>query len=135
MPRASSPPELSLPKPVLGWIYNHARKNFWRVAPWYEIDDLINDGIMKAYECLDRYGIPGEDIDPPHFMSLVKTSFHNHIGDLLRHSRGEQEVTNKIGDLAGQMTETQFLDRVVSLDHADQKLASFITKMPEMLRR
>lgn len=125
-----------LPAPVVGWIYNHATKNFWRVASWYELDDLVQDGLMKAYGCLERYGIPGVDIDPPHFMALVKSAFHNHIGDLLRHSRPEQELTSHVGDMAADNeTEGGYLDRASEPESPAQELAAFISGMPEALRR
>lgn len=124
-----------LPKSIVGWVYNHATKNHWRVAAYMELDDLIQDGLMKAYECLDKYGTPGVDIDPPHFMALVKTAFYNHIGTLLRKSRAEQEVTSLIGDLAGEATETRYLDSHAEPTEPLQDLVSIITSMPETLRK
>jgi hypothetical protein len=50
---------VKLPASVAGWIRNHSVKNYWRVAGWYELDDLVQDGILKAYQCIDRYGVPG----------------------------------------------------------------------------
>ena len=131
----SSSNDYGLPKPIIGWIVKHATKNFWRVADWYDLDDLVQDGLLCAYKCKDRYGEPGVDIDPPHFMSLVKTTFHRHIAELLRHSRGEQEITYRIGDAAGEMTETDFLDRKAEPVEPMQDLVALIAGMPEALRK
>jgi hypothetical protein len=78
-----------LSRPVIGWIKNHSSRNYWRVAKWMDLADLVQDGIMIAYKIEKRYGRPGIDIDEPHYMSLLKKSFHNHIADLLRRSRGD----------------------------------------------
>lgn len=127
--------QLGLPRPVVGWIYNHAGRNFWRIAAWYELDDLINDGLAIAYKCQVRYGVSGESIDPPHFMSLVKRAFHNHIGDLLRSSRPEGESVVHLGDAAGQLTETEFLDRSLPPEVPAHEIAALVDRMPETLRR
>jgi hypothetical protein len=124
-----------LPKSVVGWIINHSTRNFWRVADWYELDDLISDGLLVAYKCRERYGEPGKDLDPPHFMALVKTSFYRHIGDLLRVSRAEQEVTVRIGDAAGESSEASFLDRAAEPAEGGQDFLALLADMPESLRK
>lgn len=137
MARVHLPDDYSrdLPKPIIGWIVNHACRNFWRVADWYEIDDLVQDGILCAYKCRAKYGVPGKDIDPPHFMALVKTAFYRHIGDLLRRSRAEQAVCDRIGDIAlREQTDTDFLDRCAAPVDGLQEFVAFVAKMPETLR-
>lgn len=126
-------PDLGLPAPVVGWIHNHAAKNFWRVAEWYELDDLISDGMMLAYKCRERYGEPGVDLDPPHFMALVKSSFHNHIGDMLRRSRGVDDST-KIADLEAGRSEADIVDHL-GCDAGSQDLAMLVHDLPDYLRR
>jgi hypothetical protein len=133
--RSSAYSSVELPKSVVGWVVNHATKNFWRVADWYELDDLIQDGLLVAYKCRERYGEPGKDLDPPHFMALVKTSFYRHIGDLLRVSRAEQAVTDRIGDVAGESSETIFLDREAQPAEGGQDFLALLTDMPESLRK
>lgn len=129
------PEYAGLPKSVVGWIYNHASRNFWRVADWYELDDLIQDGLVGAYKCLEKYGEPGKDIDPPHFMALVKSTFYNHIGDLLRHSRREQECTRRLGDLAAKAatTDERALDALAEPVCPTQELIALAAGMPARL--
>src|SRR5215467_7284560 len=52
----------ALPSPVVGWIFNYAAQNHWRVSGFYDIDDLCQDGLLIAVICRNRYGIPGIDI-------------------------------------------------------------------------
>lgn len=123
-----------LPKSVVGWIFNHARKNFWRVSSWYEIDDLIQDGIVCAYKCLDRYGRPGIDIDEPHFMRLVQTTFFNHIAEMLRHSRAIDEIN--IQDISMERNESDILDGILgNTSVSEQDFTVLIKELPDKLRR
>src|ERR1700757_4971786 len=96
-----------LPTPVVGWIIRHSRKNLWRMASWYEIDDLIQDGLMCGYKCLQRYGIPGIEIDHPHFMRLVQSTFRNYIGELLRSKRIVDDATSKFEDFPVELPDNQ----------------------------
>lgn len=64
---------------VRGWIFKTATKNYWRLAGWYDLEDLIQDGFMHFYRIRERYA----DVkDPPHLMSLFKRCYENHITDL-----------------------------------------------------
>lgn len=82
-----------------GWLKTTAVAEHWRVASWYDVDDLIQDGYICYIKCRDRYTfsppmIPGyQDLrvrygrEPnktqrQHFMSLVQRSFRNHIHTL-----------------------------------------------------
>ncbi len=121
----------NLPPSVVGWIYNHARKNYWRMASWYEIDDLIQDGLVCAYKCLDRYG---PDLDPPHFMRLVQRTFYNHIGELLRSSRIIDDST-KIADLGRDLDESMVLDRITVPEEGDQEFYLLIKELPDTLKK
>lgn len=123
--------DYQLPYSVVGWIKNHAIKNYWRVAAHYDLEDLIQDGLMCAYKCKARYG---DELDPPHFMSLVKTSFHNHIGDLLRRRRGVDDST-KIADLAPDATEESILDRLITADVSAAEVAAVVHDLPAAVRR
>lgn len=72
-----------------GWLFRTARKNFWRVADWYDIDDLIQDGYMCYYRVLDRY----QDVhDKPHVMRLFQVTYINHIHDLSKKKTKQLDV-------------------------------------------
>lgn len=124
-----------LPRGVTGWVYNHARSNYWRLASWYELDDLIQDGLMIAYKCVAKYGFPGEDLDEPHFMRLVQIAFFNHIAQLLRVSRAVDEQT-KLADLSTVNSETDALERLAEAEYvSEQDYAVLIDELPAHLRR
>jgi hypothetical protein len=72
---------------VRGWIVTTARKNYWKVASWYEITDLIQDGYLCYAKCRARF-IPQEDTpEPTHddrkrFMAFFQMAYINQITDL-----------------------------------------------------
>ncbi len=61
------------------WIISTARKNFWRVAPWYELEDLIQDGYMWWYSRVLKYPHVTE---PKHMMRLFQMRYVQHIHEL-----------------------------------------------------
>lgn len=125
----------TLPKNITGWTWNHAKQNYWRVAAFYDFDDLVQDGLMVCYKCLSEYGVPGIEIDAPNFMALVKSSFYNHIGDLLRKNRGVVEITIHAGDLSSVLSESDALDRVaIPDDVSEHDFAMLLADLPEHLR-
>lgn len=82
-----------------GWLTTTARAEYWRVASWYSVDDLIQDGYICYCKCRDRYTLAlpeaGErpdgykhqnlftdnptPVQRKHFMALVQRAFFNHI--------------------------------------------------------
>lgn len=117
-----------LPVEIRRWVISYAKKNYWRVVGFYDLDDLIQDGLMVAIKCRQKYG---SDLDPPHFMSLVKTSFYNHIGALLRQKRGVYEHSSNFPDLAAKSstTETDILDRIL---HGLEPIAETVVYLSEL---
>lgn len=123
-----------LPGPVVGWVHNHAVKNYWRVAAHCEVDDLVQDGLLCACRCLAKYGTPGVDIDHPHFMALVKTAFYNHIGTLMRQYRGVDDAT-KLSDMRTDADASAAADAITGGTETDFDLVRVVAEMPERLRR
>jgi hypothetical protein len=85
------------------WIANTARKNFWRVAAWYELSDLIQDGYMCYYLVRKKYP---QAIDREHIMSLLRSTFVNHITDLANKTTRLAEVPDspQVGDQSEQFS-------------------------------
>lgn len=76
-----------LDKAMRGWIFNTARKNYWRVSSWIEFEDLVADGYLCYYKCRNRYTLLTDKADPlpedkKRFMGLVQAAFSNHITNL-----------------------------------------------------
>lgn len=67
-----------------GWIYNTARKNYWRVAASCELDDLIQEGYWIYYHVVRRYP---HVRDRAHLMRLVQISYVTRIHDLARRDK------------------------------------------------
>lgn len=71
------------------WLFKTAHKNYWRVAPYYELDDLIQDGFVSYYKTVARYKRRVKNRS--HMMRLFQMSYVNHIHDLAklrtRHNR------------------------------------------------
>lgn len=65
------------------WLLMTAKKNYWRVAPWIELEDLIQDGYMLWISTRRRYM---SAIYIPHIMRLFQVTYVNHIHDLARQS-------------------------------------------------
>jgi DNA-directed RNA polymerase specialized sigma24 family protein len=114
----------ALPSPIVGWIYNYATSNYWRVSGFYELDDLCQDGLLIAVICRERYGVPGVDITHPHFMSLVQTTFKRHLIDLVR----KLEVRGDTLYLADQKVSEVALPAL-------GELARYMEEWPEYLKR
>lgn len=78
------------------WIISYARSQRWRVAGWYSVTDLIQDGYICYCKCRNAYtlGAPNPDAHHDlntkapdesqrrHFMALVQRAFTNHVHTL-----------------------------------------------------
>lgn len=68
-----------------GWMINFAKANFWRVAAWYEFDDLVQDGFMCWEFVVDHYERKSGRIRRrAHLMAAFKTAFINYIHGLAK---------------------------------------------------
>jgi len=107
------------------WIYRHSTNNLWRVAGWYDLEDLVNDGMVIALKCRERLG---RDVDVKLYNSYVRRAFHNHIGELIRKKRSLDEVC--FLDLADS-------DQSVSgrPEPQSQEMVTLLRQMPEGLKR
>lgn len=125
-----------LDKGLRGWLVNTARENFWRVARWYEFNDLLQDGLLCYVRCLRRYSFLDEANPTAEerkwFMALVCTSYIRHIHDLANKSSLCAEVL-----LA---SEAEFLDETKLLDIPDNSIfhpvcMSLLAEAPPVIRR
>lgn len=66
-----------------GWLVTVASDHYWRVAEWYELEDLINDGYVCWYRVVKKYETDtGRERSRGHLMRLFKRTYLNHIHDL-----------------------------------------------------
>lgn len=75
-----------------GFIANFARKNYWKVSSWYDLDDLVQDGFMCFAKCRARY-VEMDNPEPTRddiriMMARVRTTFERHIIKLAHNKTG-----------------------------------------------
>lgn len=83
-----------------GYIHRTAAREFWKVAGWYELEDLVQDGYMCYYKCRHRpqYVAQLSSEDNPSsedrrwMMSLVKVTFDRHITTLASKRMGVRDA-------------------------------------------
>lgn len=98
---------------IQGWVRNYTRKNLWRVAPFYDYDDLIQEfGYIFAY-CVRLYP---RVVDAPHFMQLFKISCVNWLHDL---SRQKMNKAKFVFSPTGEGLEGEALDILEEVAAAD----------------
>lgn len=66
-------------KGALGWMIKFAHKNYWRMASWLDMDDLLQEGYAAYAEVAQRYPTA---IEPQHRMRLFQLVLHSRIEDL-----------------------------------------------------
>jgi hypothetical protein len=79
------------------WIIKTAKKHYWRVASWMDMDDLIQDGFLCYARTRARYP---KLVEPPlrpgqraKFMSMFKRIYLNELHDKANdRTRGVSEV-------------------------------------------
>lgn len=114
---------------VIGWIHKTARKNFWRVAPHIDYDDLVHDGYLDFYRCKDIYKDTVKD--RAHAMALVKTTFLNRITDLANaRTRANEICASQILTLKSEDGETDFWETIVGEGSELASMSELIKRAP-----
>jgi hypothetical protein len=89
------------------WMLKTVWAQFWRVADWYEIDDLIQDGLVCYWRVVRKY----PDVkDKPHIMRLFQVALTNRIHTLSKR-RTQQPDAPVASMLTDGQTEASFLDQ------------------------
>ncbi len=71
------------------WMTRTAIEQYWRVAHWISIEDLLQDGALLWVITEQRY----PDVsNPAHRMALFKRIFSNHLHDLANNRTLQAEV-------------------------------------------
>ncbi len=81
--------ETGLDKTLISWIYRYAARQYWRVASWYDYEDLVQDAMFIVVKCRTKY----PELDKQHFSARFRTAFTHHITDL-----ANQRITGKCLD-------------------------------------
>lgn len=149
---------------VRGHIVNVTREHYWKVASWFEFDDLIQEGYLAFAKCRARFvpdwGIsdvwgcplsPGRLIDANQnahvsptgddmrrFMAYFQMAFNNRITDLQQHPRSKlkEVVYAALPD-----TQAESLEKLSeqTAELSDANLATLLANAPaeiaEMLKQ
>lgn len=120
---------------IRGWIINECRKQFWKVASWYEFEDLVQDAYLVYTKCLRRFRTKTDDRELPLeelravMMGYFQRAFFNHMTDLQQHPRSRcKEVA--FGDFT-QEQENELTSSLESdFDLSDADMVSLLARAP-----
>lgn len=116
---------------VQGYIVKVARKNFWKVASWYEFDDLVQDGYLCYAKCRARFrgNVEPTKEDRKTFMSYFQMAFSNHITDLQQDPRSRQQEVG-FASLSDKQVETFESWTESAADLGQGTLATLLAQAP-----
>lgn len=117
-------------KGLRGWIVKTARKHYWRVAAHYELEDLIQEGLLAYAICRQRYRHRVEN--RRHFMALVQVVFMNRITDLANERTSGEDIA--ISQIAAQGKELVALEYLAGGMEGDAELQACLATAPAAVR-
>lgn len=109
------------------WLIKTAKQNYWRVACWYELEDLIQDGYVCYAKVIQRYP---KAQTAKHVMALFQITFTNHITDLAKATR-RYKLEVQFDELP-----PKYLDQVLEQNPCPYaELLTLISELPLHLRK
>lgn len=115
---------MDMDRGVKGWIVNTTKLNYWRVAGWYEFDDLVQDGYLHYQRIINKYTNVKQ---PAQIMSLFKVAFTNHIHDL---SKKKTKYAHEVCETALGIA----LENIRGTMHINPDTSALVAAMPNVLR-
>ncbi|HKX35866.1 MAG TPA: hypothetical protein VJM79_04265 [Rhizorhapis sp.] len=125
-------------KGLRGWIVKTARKHYWRVAAYHDLEDLIQEGMMAYAICRQRYQPKIKDSDQTpakkrrHFMALVQVVFMQRITDMANSRTRGEDVS--ISQIAAEGKELVALEYLAGAVDGDQELYAALATAPAEIR-
>lgn len=121
------------------WLWKYAKNNYWRVAAWMDLEDLIQDGHCLWISTRRRYT---DAVLVPHVMRLFQVTFVNHVHDLARaHSMQHETPFSQIDEesmcMITNLKPCEFADLLRLMAEAPGNLRSLLIALhnnPEPLR-
>jgi hypothetical protein len=113
------------------WLWKTARQQYWRVASWIELDDLVSDGYLHYYRVLRKYP---QVTDRPHIMRLFQITYINHIHNLAK--QRTRQVDRSMADTLVMREgdeETRLADQSLSEDSLGPLWAALVAA-PQLLQ-
>jgi hypothetical protein len=127
------------------WIVGYARSQRWRIAGWYSVSDLTQDGYLCYCKCRDAYTIGEPDpnavhdlhtVTPDnsqrrHFMVLVQRAFMNHVHTLsIRYMANREEPV----DCPASVDSATMLEELVPLQPEEISVLMALASAPAEIR-
>jgi hypothetical protein len=113
------------------WLAKTARKNLWRVAAFYDLDDLISEGLLCWQIIICKY--PKVD-ERKHLMALFQRTYINRLHQLAKkRSRQVEEVHCEPPDRSDD--DSEMVRLVYSAPEALRKCLLVILDNPALLQR
>lgn len=112
-------------KGLRGWVVQMAQRHYWRVAAWYDLDDLIQDGYLAFAICKSRYQDRVEN--KAHFMALFKRVYFSIITNMAN-ARTRDIPQVAISQIAVPGMETAALELLGGGIDGDAELAATIAR-------
>lgn len=88
IPRTVSTRFFKMDTGAKNWLRKTALKNYWRVALWISLDDLLQDGEVCWMVARHRY----TEATTTQLMALFKTIYTNHLHDLANSHTRQTEI-------------------------------------------
>lgn len=110
------------------WLYKTAKKNYWRVAAWYDLDDLIQDGYMWWVSRVKKYP---HITDPPHMMLMFQLRYIQHLHEL-SNKKTKQNFESTASSLMSEHNDKNPLE--AASDETDT-IENYISEAPEAISR
>lgn len=125
------------------WIIATARKHHWRVASWYDLDDLIQDGYLAYHKCAYRYARLVRKRNPKkedrrNFMALVMRTYENHIHDLAskRTAQRPEVIVSRLNLKLADYNESTVLERIGGVTDGDIAAeVAYFDRMPSWMKK
>lgn len=119
------------------WLLRTARSNLWRVATFYDLGDLIQDGCLVWCKVVNRYEVQaGRVRKRKHLMALFKRSYMNHLHDLASdRSRLDERLVSDL--IAGSATTSEYdiWDRYVKAPLDELAHAQLLVEMEPVAKQ
>ena len=114
---------------VRGMVVNMSKRQFFKVAGWYELDDLVQDGFMLWWKVRRHYP---QIKEVRHLTSLFRTTFNRHIINLANNKRAVNEIAMS-HFVSPDIDENDALDQLLG-GHEDTMALALLRNMPYELK-
>jgi hypothetical protein len=114
------------------WMERTARKHFWRVCRWYDLDDLVQDGYVQWQRVCNKYP---DVTNRAHFMRLFMVTYTNHIHGLASFKKKQNDVCESDLTPNQEGEAIPLMERLLSDESDYGSFMAMIKKAPEPITK